>query len=402
MGETIATELATSPTATAIGSTSPWSFELGGIEVFCGAGVLDQLGELSAAFDVRRALVVSDHGVAKAGHLERARQALLGAGLDVEQFIDVAENPTTRHVAAGVDVARRHRAELLVAIGGGSAMDCTKGINFLYTNGGRVEDYWGKGKAKRPMLPSLGVPTTAGTGSEAQSFALITQEETHRKMACGDRKARFRQVLLDPELLASLPLQVAAASGLDAISHAVESYVTVSRHPVSQLLAREAWQRLERGFEKHLEDCGAPAAALDMLLGAHLAGAAIEASMLGAAHACANPLTARFAIIHGVAVGLMLPHVVRFNSEVVDDLYRQLVMASGLAIAPRAQAGDVLGRRLEELQRAAGVSPRLRDQGVTSDDVPLLAADAALEWTGRFNPRPSTDGNFEQLYARAL
>ena len=139
--------------------------------------------------------------------------------------------------------------DLLIGLGGGSAMDCAKGINFILTNGGRMEDYWGVDKATKPMLPSIGIPTTAGTGSEAQSFALISQEDTHQKMACGDKKARFRTVILDPALTKSTPKGVTAATGIDAISHAVESYVSTRRNPISQMFAKEAWRLLEKSFE---------------------------------------------------------------------------------------------------------------------------------------------------------
>src|SRR5205823_8079625 len=150
-------------------------------------------------------------------------------------------NPTNRHVEGGVAFARPLGVDLIVSVGGGSAMDCAKGINFLLTNGGRMADYQGFGKAKKPMLPSIGIPTTAGTGSEAQSYALIADEKTHMKMACGDRKAAFQVAILDPEVTVSQPRPVTALTGLDALSHALESYVTSKRNPVSQIFAREGW-----------------------------------------------------------------------------------------------------------------------------------------------------------------
>jgi alcohol dehydrogenase len=233
------------------------------------------------------------------------------------------------------------------------------------------------------MLPSIGVPTTAGTGSEAQSYALISHPETHAKMACGDPKARFREVILDPDLAASAPRPVAATAGIDAVSHAVESFVTTRGNDGSRKLAREAWRLLDGGLEAAL--AGDREAVGDTLLGAHLAGAAIEASMLGAAHACANPLTARFGVVHGVAVGLMLPHVVRFNGE---ELYREL--------------RDGLAARLEELRAAAGLPARLRDCGVAAASLPLLSEEAARQWTATFNPRPVTAADLLALYEEAF
>src|SRR5260221_14542721 len=149
--------------------------------------------------------------------------------MEVFLFDEVEENPTTRHVEAGVAFARQHQIDVIVAVGGGSSMDCAKGINFLLTNGGQMSDYKGFGKALLPMLPSIGVPTTSGTGSEAQSYALIADDKTHLKMACGDRKAAFRVAVLDPEVTVSQPPTVTAITGLDALAHAVESYVCTRR-----------------------------------------------------------------------------------------------------------------------------------------------------------------------------
>ena len=156
-------------------------------------------GRIGGRAGARRVLVVSDPGIVAAGHTERGLAALRRAGIETHLFDGVAENPTTENVEAGLALARRYDPELLVGLGGGSSMDCAKGINFLVTNGGRMQDYWGVGKATRPMLPMIAVPTTAGTGSETQSFALISDAKTHVKMACGDKKASFRVALLDPD-----------------------------------------------------------------------------------------------------------------------------------------------------------------------------------------------------------
>ena len=174
------------------------------------------------------------------------------------------------------------------------------------------------------MLPMIAVPTTAGTGSEAQSFALISDPDTGTKMACGDKKAAFKAALLDPELTLSQPRSVACATGIDAISHALESAVTTKGTAISRDISKRAWKILANSFVPML---GAPEdidLRGNMQAGAALAGAAIENSMLGAAHACANPLTARYGVTHGFAVALMLPHVIRFNAQQVEAEYNEL------------------------------------------------------------------------------
>ncbi len=187
--------------------------------------------------------------------------------LAVRVFDGVIENPTTLQVGKGLVVAREFKPDIIVGLGGGSSMDCAKGINFLYTSGGRMQDYWGTGKATAPMLPMIAIPTTAGTGSEAQSYALITDPQTHQKMACGDKKALPKVALLDPELTATQPPKVAAATGIDAVAHAVETAGTIRRNNVSRKLSADAWGMLESSFELAMRDPSDAMAREKMLLG---------------------------------------------------------------------------------------------------------------------------------------
>ena len=373
-----------------------WESDLGRSRVVFGPGSLDRVGELAREAGASRVLLVTDPGVVAAGHIERAVQAMIRESITVFVHDAVGENPTTRHAEHAADAARQGNADAIVGLGGGSAMDCAKAANFLVTNGGRMEDYWGMGKASRPMLPSLGIPTTSGTGSEAQSYALISQEDGGTKMACGDPKALFRAVILDPLLPVTAPRNVTAASGIDAVSHAVESYVTRRRNPISQLYAREAWRLLEGNLEVVLATPQELEAHGRMLLGSFLAGAAIERSMLGAAHACANPLTARWPIVHGAAVGLMLTHVVRFNASHVGALYEELQRSAWSDEAPA-----LLEDRVRQLRRTAGLPETLRDYSVPEERLPELAEDAGRQWTAGHNPRPVTPKELLELYEAA-
>ncbi len=368
-----------------------------------GADTIDRIGNLATELAAKNVLLVTDEGLVSAGHVARAEASLKKAGVESFVFQDIEENPTTKHVEEGVRFAKSiGQIDLIIGLGGGSAMDCAKGINFLFTNGGKMEDYWGIGKATKPMLPSIGVPTTTGTGSEAQSFALISHAETHVKMACGDPKALFRRVILDPKLTMSAPKDVVAATGMDAVSHAVESHVTKKRTPFSQMLSREAWRLLERNFEKVLGKTYDVNAWGEMQLGAHYAGAAIENSMLGAAHACANPLTAKYGITHGVAVGVMLPHVVHFNSAVVNGAYNEL--STLLNVSEHALDGTSavkIAARLSELRKAAQMPENLQDLAVRKSDFSELAKAAAKQWTGTFNPRNLQEEDCLNLYESA-
>jgi alcohol dehydrogenase class IV len=379
---------------------APFDFTLRTRIVF-GEDALGGIGPLARALGFTRTLIVADKGIVATGQVARVSNLLTAAGIAPSVFDGFDANPDTRMIEAGRAQAAACRIDSMVALGGGSSLDCAKGINFVHTNGGSMRDYRGHGKAARPMLPSIGVPMTAGTGSEAQSYAIISDAETHAKMACGDPKAAFRIAILDPSLTVSQPRAVASVAGYDAISHAVESFVTARRTGISDLFARDAWRLLHAHYEHVLGCPGDLDARGAMLLGAHQAGIAIEASMLGATHACANPLTARYGTTHGIAIAVMLPHVVRWNAEDAStrERYRELLTVTGLRDG--SDAGERLALRLEELARAGGLPSTLREIGVSADDLPALSKDAATQWTGTFNPRQFDEGAALELYRRA-
>ena len=374
--------------------------------VVFGAGSLDRVGELAAGLGGHRVLLVTDAGIVRAGHAARAVSRLQAAGLAVSVFDAVRENPTTLDVARGLEAARGASVDLFVGLGGGSSIDTAKGVNFLLTQGGEMRDYQGVGKATRPMLPLIAIPTTAGTGSECQSAALIADEVTHHKMACLDPKAAARIALLDPELTVSQPRRVTALTGLDALVHAVESAVTTRRTVWSSMFSREAFRLCAGALETVLRSPDDLEARGRMLLGAAMAGTAIENSMLGAAHSAANPLTAHFGIVHGAAVGLMIPQVIRFNAAdpEVRGIYADLAATAGWTgpdISPEA-AASVLADRFQAWLRLAEIPETLTAAGVDPARIPLLAEEASRQWTATFNPRPITAPDFERLYRQAL
>ena len=369
-----------------------------------GPGSISELGAAAAALSAKRVLVVSDPGIVQAGHAPRGIESLRAAGLAVELFQGVEENPTTAHVNAGLLVAKDFRPDMIVGIGGGSSMDCAKGINFLFSCGGKMQDYWGVGKATGPLLPMIAVPTTAGTGSETQSYALIADAGTHVKMACGDKRAAFRVAILDPELTVTQPPRVTALTGIDALSHAIETYVTKRRSAISLAFSREAWRHLAGNYARVLTNPEDVQARAEMQLGACLAGVAIENSMLGAAHALANPLTASFGIAHGEAVALMLPHVIRHNGSAVESRYRELLDYIDPADedVDFKDAANGLAEFVAKLAQRGGLADKLSRRGVLAARLPDLATAAAEQWTGTFNPVELTRNDYQQLYEAAL
>jgi len=362
-----------------------------GTRVVFGPGFVSRVGKLSRQLGGSRALIVTDPGIAGAGHAEWVMASLKRAGIKSFLFTDVNENPTTNDVENCVEVARSSAVDILIGLGGGSSMDTAKGCNFLLTNGGEMKDYWGSGKAKKEMLPLVAIPTTAGTGSECQSFALIADAETHMKMACGDRKAAARVAILDPELTLTQPSSVTAHTGIDALTHAIESAVSKARTPISSAYSRLSFELLNDGFESVVRDPADLKSRSKVQLGAAYAGVAIENSMLGAAHAAANPLTAHCGVVHGQAVGLMIPHVIEYNKaepgirEIYDELYK----------------GD-LACRVLELMGVLGMPKNILDLSHGSPLINTMAEEAANQWTAGFNPRDVATENFKALYQAAI
>ncbi|MCU1334425.1 MAG: alcohol dehydrogenase [Bryobacterales bacterium] len=356
--------------------------------VVFGAGEFARLGEVARELGGTRCLLVADPGIVEAGYAAEAMRSLKARRMTVHGFHEFQANPTSAMAEAGGAFAGQLGIDLIVAVGGGSSLDCAKAINFLLSNGGRMRDYWGYGKAARPMLPMIAVPTTAGTGSEAQSSATLVDSETGARMACGDGKGSFRVAILDPKLTMSQPAKLAAATGYDALSHALETLVTSRQTALSECFSRSAWRLILSGFERmhrNPEDLEARGA---MLLGAHFGGLAIENSNLGAAHACAYPLSDHFGLAHGAAVAAVLAQVVDWNSGVAGARYRDLYH------------GD-LPAALRELAEMAGLAANLRDAGIPEEALPRLAEEAATQWTGKFNPRPFSAAAALEIYRAA-
>ena len=369
-----------------------------------GPDVVDRVGSLVAELGARRVFLVTDPGIVAAGHVERTEKALVDAGIEVCRFDRVEENPTSADVDACREVLGDWDAEILIGLGGGSSIDVAKGCNFL-RGGGSMEDYWGIGKARGELLPLIAIPTTAGTGSEVQSFALIEQNDTHQKMACGDFRATPVIAILDPTLTVTQPRFVTACTGLDAVGHAVETAVTTKRNSFTSIFSREAFLLAQASLPRVLKDPEDIETRGHMLRAAACAGIAIENSMLGASHAMANPLTARHGIAHGQAVATTLPVVVRYNAVEpgIAAIYAELARSARLCDASRSdhEAVEALVSRLEFLLDTAGFARSLGALDVPESALDALAAEAASQWTAQFNPRVVGGAEFRELLTEA-
>ena len=257
-----------------------------------GPGAAENTGSLARDLGARRVFLVTDPGIVAEGYADHVESVLKDSDIEVLRHDDVRPNPTTADVEACLTQLGDHDVDVWVGLGGGSAIDVAKGANLLRAGGGRMEDYWGVCKAKGQLQPLIAVPTTAGTGTEMQSFALIAQQDTKQKMACGDPQVAPRIAVLDPCLTVTKPRFLTACTGLDTIGHAVETTVTTRRNEISRLFSREAFRLANRSLARVLQDPEDLEARGDMMRASAFGGVAIETSMLGAAHSMANPLTA--------------------------------------------------------------------------------------------------------------
>ena len=371
-------------------------------DIVIGCGAVAQVPSLVG----ERALLVTDPGIVAAGHAERLEGLLRGAGVAVYRYDQAPPNPNEDDVEACLSAYRSASndgaVDWIVALGGGSAIDTAKGCAMLACAGGRMADHVGRGRVDVTSPKLVAVPTTAGTGSETQSFALIGNRETGQKMACGGTAPGV--AVLDPELTLTMPAYVTACSGLDALTHTVEAAVTKRRSHASAALAREAFQMIERSFEGVLSTPNDLDARGAMLHASALAGEAIENSMLGAAHSMANPLTKHYGVTHGQAVGQVLPTVVAYNAHDHDarQLYAEVARQAGIAgeADDDKDAARALIRRLRALVAKAGFGPKIDNVPAAAAD--MLAAEAATQWTAQFNPVEVDVAAFARLYREVL
>lgn len=371
----------------------------------CEAGASSRLGAVLAGLGAGRVLLVTDPGVERAGLARAALDSLAGAGIAITVFRDVAADPPVPVVMAAAGAARAFGADAVLGIGGGSPLDTAKLAAVLAASDQPLEAMYGVGNVAGPRLPLVLVPTTAGTGSEVTPIAIVTTGDAEKKGVVSPVLLPDAAVL-DPDLILGLPRLVTAATGIDAMVHAIEAYTSRHRkNPISDALAREALVLLWRGLPRAWVDGSDRAARRDTLLGATMAGMAFANAPVAAVHALAYPIGARFHVAHGVSNALMLPHVLRFNLPRAAPAYAELALLLDPALAGRgpAERAAALPAMLADLCRRLEVPARLTDVGIAADDLPTLAEDAMRQTRLLVNnPRDVTLDDALALYREAL
>jgi alcohol dehydrogenase class IV len=374
--------------------------------IICEPGSIKRLGALVRAQIGKSVLLVTDAGLIKAGLLGAATDSLTQAGVSYRVFDGVVADPSVAVVEAALAEARAAKIDGVIGFGGGSSMDVAKLIALLIGGGEKLEDVYGVGQAKGQRLPLIQIPTTAGTGSEVTPISIITVGETEKKGVVAPQLLPDI-ALLDAELTLGLPAPVTAATGIDAMVHAIESYTSTSanNNPVSRALAREALRLLGANIETAVKEGSNVQARSGMLLGAMLAGQAFANSPVAAVHALAYPIGGIFHVPHGLSNALVLPHVMRFNASVCADAYATLApdVFPDLASVQRELRVDEFINRLEALSADLGLEQTLREVGIGESDLSVMAVDAMKQ--SRLlvnNPREVSEADALAIYQAAF
>jgi alcohol dehydrogenase len=371
--------------------------------VMCEPGASRQLGAHATGLGIQRPLVVTDAGIYKAGILQPGLDSLEAAGLASAVFADVVADPPEQVIEQALEAARAHDCDGVIGFGGGSAMDTAKLVALLIRSPQPLEQAYGVGNARGDRLPLIQIPTTAGTGSEVTPIAIVTTGETTKAGVVAPQLLPDLAIL-DAELTVGLPAAVTAATGIDAMVHAIEAYTSRHRkNPYSDMLAREALRLLSGAIHTAVNDGGHIGARNDMLLGAMLAGQAFANAPVAAVHALAYPLGGIYHIPHGLSNALVLSHVMRFNQPAADALYAELapvILPEGHrpGDSPTSTLIDYLGG----LSAALGLPDRLRDMDIPEDAIARLASDAMKQERLLVNnPREVTEADAVAIYRAA-
>lgn len=367
--------------------------------VYFGWGCLSDLTEVAAKTEAKKAFIVSGPHLKKAGYVELCAEKLAAAGIESEAFTDTEGNPSTETVEKAAKLFKESGAQMIVAFGGGSPLDVAKAVAVLGSYGGKITDYEGVGKVPGPVIPMLAIPTTAGTGSEVTSFSVITDHSRDYKLTVGSTYLLPEYVILDPELITTVPMKTAAYCGVDAMVHALESYISLAASPFSEMMSLQALELIGANIKTYVEDRKDRKAAEAMLLGSLFAGIAFSHARLGDVHAMSHPVSAYFDVPHGLANAVLLPTVVGFNS--LSDSGKYYEIYKRIAIAPVAEfefKPDMLTEELKFLNSSLGIPSTLKEAGVDDGSFEDMAIDAMKSGNISVNPRYTTKEDVLLMY----
>ncbi|WP_433887118.1 L-threonine dehydrogenase [Pseudomonas vranovensis] len=369
-----------------------------------GIDCLEEAMAAIAGYGLRKALIVTDAGLAKAGIAERIAEMLAMRDIDSAIFDGAKPNPSIANVEQGLALLQRERCDCVISLGGGSPHDCAKGIALCATNGGHIRDYEGVDQSAKPQLPLIAINTTAGTASEMTRFCIITDEARHVKMAIVDRNVTPLLSVNDPALMVGMPKGLTAATGMDALTHAIEAYVSTAATPITDACAIKAIELISDNLRQAVADGSDLKARENMAYAQFLAGMAFNNASLGYVHAMAHQLGGFYDLPHGVCNAVLLPHVQRFNASVSAARLRDVAKAMGVDVSAMSaeQGSDAALAAIEQLSRAIDIPPGLAVLGAKEADIPTLAANALKDACGLTNPRVASQAEIEAIFEAAF
>ncbi|WP_422418665.1 L-threonine dehydrogenase [Pseudomonas sp. GZD-222] len=369
-----------------------------------GIDCLDEAMAAIAGYGLRKALIVTDSGLAKAGVAERIAELLAMRDIDSSIFDGAKPNPSIANVEQGLAQLQRERCDCVVSLGGGSPHDCAKGIALCATNGGHISDYEGVDRSAKPQLPLIAINTTAGTASEMTRFCIITDEARHVKMAIVDRNVTPLLSVNDPALMAAMPKGLTAATGMDALTHAIEAYVSTAATPITDACAIKAIELISANLRQAVAEGSDLQARESMAYAQFLAGMAFNNASLGYVHAMAHQLGGFYDLPHGVCNAVLLPHVQRFNAKVSAARLRDVAKAMGVEVSAMTaeQGSDAAIAAIEKLSRDIDIPAGLAVLGAKEADVPTLASNALKDACGLTNPRVASQEEIEGIFKAAF
>lgn len=369
-----------------------------------GIDCLEEAMVAIAGYGLRKALIVTDQGLAKAGVAARIGRMLALQDIDSVVFDGAKPNPSIANVEAGLALLQRERCDCVVSLGGGSPHDCAKGIALCATNGGHISDYEGVDRSSKPQLPLIAINTTAGTASEMTRFCIITDEQRHVKMAIVDRNVTPILSVNDPALMVAMPKGLTAATGMDALTHAIEAYVSTAATPITDACALKAISLISQNLRQAVDNGSDLVARENMAYAQFLAGMAFNNASLGYVHAMAHQLGGYYDLPHGVCNAVLLPHVQRFNATVCAARLRDVAKAMDVkvcALDEKQGAGAAISA-IEHLAAAVGIPAGLAELGAKFEDVGILAHNALKDACGLTNPRPASQDEIEGIFRAAF
>ncbi|MCV4281314.1 L-threonine dehydrogenase [Pseudomonas capsici] len=369
-----------------------------------GSGCIEEAMQAIRKYGFLKALIVTDAGLAKAGVAAQVAGLLVEQGIDAVIYDGAKPNPTIANVEKGLALLQERQCDFVISLGGGSPHDCAKGIALCASNGGHISDYEGVDRSQKPQLPLIAINTTAGTASEMTRFCIITDEVRHVKMAIIDRNVTPILSVNDPKMMVGMPRSLTAATGMDALTHAIEAYVSTAATPITDACAIKAMNLIAGNLYKAVCDGTDIVARENMAYAQFLAGMAFNNASLGYVHAMAHQLGGFYDLPHGVCNAVLLPHVQSFNATVSAARLTDVAHAMGADIrglSPQEGASAAVAA-IRKLSTSVEIPSGLLALGVKEEDIPTLATNALKDACGLTNPRPASQEQIESIFRQAL